>query len=151
MKVEQSEYFQSLLQSKQTTQPKTDDFYAELERQTINTIKTQYDAKNPQEESTNPAAEAFRQELTSMGAVAFFYNFNMEKIEELIEEKKQELKASLGLDEGANPPLEGQERAQALAHLEQMLESYTKQLREQMEAKSVLEGKKSPLDLLISS
>lgn len=146
MKVEQSSYFQSLIESKQVTKPKSDDFSAELERQLINTLKTQATQIESNKEGTFSDVEAFKQQLTSMGAPQFFYNFNMEKIEKLLEEKREMLESALGLDEELDEPLAGQERDDALKHLETMLESFGEQLRAQMEAKSILESGKSPLD-----
>lgn len=146
MKIEQSSYFQSLVQSKQITQPKPDDFSAQLERELINTLKAQAIQGETKEDTNFPDVEAFREKLTSLGAPQFFYNFNMEKIEKLLEEKRELLEKALGLDEEALEPVVGEKREQALKHLETMLESFGKQLRAQMEAKSILESGKSPLD-----
>ncbi len=55
-------------------------------------------------------AKDFTQKLTSVGALAFYQNFNQEKIEKLVEEKREELMRKLGLDENKQPPLEGKEK-----------------------------------------
>jgi len=68
-----------------------------------------------------------------------------------LEEKREELKKSLGLDENAIPPLEGSDRKDALASLEDMMSAYAKELMERMEAKAELEDrKKSPIAFLLS-
>jgi hypothetical protein len=146
MKVEQSSYFQSLVESKQATQPKSDDFSAQLERQLLNVLKAQVVENTPSEDAIASEVEAFKQNLTSMGATQFFYNFNMEKIEKLLEEKRDSLEKTLGLDDEALVPLQGEKRDEALKSLDTMLESYAKQLREQMEALSMLESGESPLE-----
>lgn len=149
MKVEQSSYFQSLVESKQATQPKSDDFSAQLERQLLNVLKAQVVENTPSEDAIASEVEAFKQNLTSMGATQFFYNFNMEKIEKLLEEKRDSLEKTLGLDDEALVPLQGEKRDEALKSLDTMLESYAKQLREQMEALSMLESGESPLESLL--
>jgi len=149
MKVEQSSYFQSLVQSKQITQPKPDDFSAELERQLINTLKAQATQSEAKKEASFSDVEDFKQKLTSMGAPQFFYNFNMEKIEKLLDEKREMLEKSLGLDEENLTPAGQEKQEQALSDLETMLVSYANQLKEQMEARSILESGKSPLESLL--
>lgn len=131
----------------QQTKAKTEEFATELERQLINSIKSQL----PEAESVNEEVEVFREKLTSMGAVAFFQHFNMEKIEKMLEEKREELEAALGLDETTEPPLEGKERENALGALEEMMEAYAKQIKEQMAARKELEKEgSSPLQSLLA-
>jgi len=113
-----------------------DTFEKMIERQLLSMLEEQ----NPKEEK-DPEIEKFRQDLKSYGALAFYQKLNLEKIEKLIEEKKEELKKSLGLDDTKQPPLEGQDKLDALQTLDEMLSSYTKQLLEQMQARSELEGK----------
>lgn len=71
----------------------------------------------------------FTQKLTSVGALAFYQNFNQEKIEKLVEEKREELMRKLGLDENKQPPLEGKEKQDALSSLEELLRNYQKEVQ----------------------
>ncbi len=125
-------------------QAKVTEFASELEKQLINTIK-------PEEPKRDPAVVDFLEKLTSYGAASYLQQLNFEKIEKLLEEKREELKKSLGLDENSIPPLEGTDRKNALASLEDMMSAYAKELMERMEAKAELEErKKSPIAFLLS-
>ncbi len=77
--------------------------------------------------SQDEALVAFKEALRTKGALQFYQDYNFEKIEKMIEEKKAELMDKLGLGENAQPPLVGDERASALASLEDMLDAYRKQ------------------------
>ena len=136
-----------LTSTEKNKQAKITEFASELEKQLINTIKTQ----KPQEPERDPAVVEFLEELTSYGAVFYLQQLNFEKIEKLLEEKREELKKSLALDENAHPPLEGPNRVNALASLEDMMSAYAKELMQRMEAKEELENrKKSPITFLLS-
>ncbi len=132
------------------TKAKITEFASELEKQLINTIKTQ----KPEEPKRDEEVVAFLEQLTSQGAVSYIQQLNLEKIEKLLEEKREKLKESLGLHENANPPLEGKARENALASLEEMMSAYAKELNERMAAKSELEDNQektnSPLSSLLS-
>jgi len=127
MKVEQSQFVQSLALAKEAVAPKSDAFSAELERQLMQTIKGQAPEKK---EEKDPEVQAFKEQLTSMGAVAFFQHFNMEKIEKLLEEKRKELEAAFNVE-----ALGEKERASALVKIEELLEQYAKELQERLNAK----------------
>lgn len=136
-----------LTSTDKNAQAKITEFASELEKQLINTIKS----KKAEEPKRDPEVVSFLEKLTSHGAVSYLQQLNLEKIEKLLEEKREELKKSLGLDENAVSPLEGVDRENALASLEEMLSAYAKELMERMEAKEELEGrKKSPLASLLS-
>ncbi|NLC28088.1 MAG: hypothetical protein GX780_04870 [Campylobacteraceae bacterium] len=149
MRVEQNELTNSLIQAAKATKPKTDEFSAELERQMVNTLKTQKNEDASKSESSSFDVDAFKQQLSSMGAVVFVQHQNMEKIEKLLEDKRKELEERLGLNKDANPPLSEERRANALIELEEMLNSFAKELKEQMKAKALLEKNESPLDSLL--
>ncbi|MBE0496113.1 MAG: hypothetical protein IBX45_06855 [Campylobacterales bacterium] len=140
MKVEQNQLVQSLTPSKQDSDAKSDAFSAELERQLMQAIKGQ----SPVKKEEDPEVVAFKERLTSLGATAFFQQFNMEKIEKLIEEKREALKESFNVD-----GLEGKERVEALAKIEEILQEFAKELQERLAAKQELEEKKSPLASLL--
>ena len=136
-----------LTSGEKNTQAKITEFASELEKQLINTIKTQ----KPEEPKRDEEVVAFLEQLTSYGAVSYVQQLNLEKIEKLLEEKREQLKESLGLGEGTNPPLEGSARDNALASLEDIMSDYAKELMQRLEAKAELEDKsKSPLASLLS-
>lgn len=89
---------------------------------------------------TSSDVEHFLDQLTSMGASAFWINFNLEKIQDKIEEKRQELMDKLGLNDDSKNQMTSDERKQALDSLEEMLDDYIKELMEQMEAKKELDN-----------
>lgn len=92
--------------------------------------------------------EQFKSQLTSMGASNFWLNFNMEKIQSKIEEKRKELATQLGLDKEGDEALSLEEREEALANLDEMLKDYIKQLLKEMEAKKQLENQGDKPNLL---
>ncbi|WP_024954543.1 hypothetical protein [Sulfurospirillum arcachonense] len=131
----------------QNTQANITQTNNEFEKQLINAIKTQ----KPEEPEKDEAVETFKEQLTSQGALKYIQNFNLEKIEKLLEEKRETLKATLGLDEATQPPLEGDARDSALATLDTMMSDYAKELQERMAAQTQLENNtKSPLSSLLS-
>lgn len=89
---------------------------------------------------TDSDVENFLDQLTSMGASAFWINFNLEKIQDKIEQKREELMEKLGLDEENVNEMTSEEKTEALDNLEEMLNSYIKELMEQMEAKKELDS-----------
>ncbi|MBP9565729.1 MAG: hypothetical protein KBE02_00415 [Sulfurospirillum sp.] len=95
--------------------------------------------------SQDEALEAFKEALRTKGALQFYQDYNFEKIEKMIEEKKAELMDKLGLSEDAQTPLVGEERANALASLDEMLDAYRKQLQEKMQAEDELKQQTSTL------
>lgn len=99
--------------------------------------------------SQDEALEAFKEALRTKGALQFYQDYNFEKIEKMIEEKKAELMDKLGLGENAQPPLVGDERASALASLEDMLDAYRKQLQEKMQAEDELKQQTSTLSTFL--
>jgi len=142
MTVEESRFVQSLVNVKKNVKPKSDEFSAELERQLMQTIKSQA----PAPEAEDPEITAFKEQLTSMGAAALFQHFNMEKIEKLLEEKRKELEKAFDVEN-----LGGEEKAKALASIESILQDYAKELQERLAAKRELEDQKSPLASLLNS
>jgi DNA-binding transcriptional MerR regulator len=68
------------------------------------------------------ALQQFKKDLTSKGALKFLYDFNMERIEEMVEKYREDLLKNLG----ENPSPE------ELAEIEKMVEDYRKKLLEQL-------------------
>jgi len=68
------------------------------------------------------ALQKFKKDLTTKGAIKFLYDYNMEKIEEMVEKYKEKLLENLS----ENPTPE------ELAQINDMVETYRKQLLEQL-------------------
>jgi len=90
------------------------------------------DEKNDEDGSL----QKFRDDLTSKGALKFLYDFNMEKIEEMVQKYRDELLKNLGEDPSP----------QELAEVEKMVEDYRKQLLEELAELNDTE-KNSPLNI----
>jgi len=95
--------------------------------------------------ASNSDVEAFLSGLKEKGALAFYQDYNAEKIEKLMEEKKEELTEKLGLSDTAEPPLTGTDREEALANLQDSLDAYRKQLQEKMQAEDKLDQQNTML------
>lgn len=122
-------------------------FAAILESQ-IGSSSTSAAATTTSSES-NAAVEAFKEALSSKGALEFYQDYNFEKIEKLLEEKKAELEDKLGLSADAQSPLTGEARETALSSLSDMLDAYKKQLQEKMQAEDKLEQQASTLSTFL--
>ncbi|MCR1810832.1 MULTISPECIES: hypothetical protein [Sulfurospirillum] len=101
--------------------------------------------KDSETTQRDPAVETFLEDLKTKGALAFYQDYNFEKIEKLIEEKKAELTEKLGLGESTQPPLTGKAREDALTSLDDMLDAYRKQLQEKMQAEDKLDQQNTML------
>lgn len=128
--------------------PKTANFETELQRQLIDNLKSQQD---PNEIQTDASLEDFKRALSSRGALNYLQEQNLEKIEALLEKKKQELMDSLGLGDKTQPPLSGEERKTALETLETILNDYRKQLQEQMQASDKTKNNNTALSTLLQN
>lgn len=123
----------------------TTDFQAELQRQLIDNLQAQ---KKPTEKQTDAQVEEFKRELTSIGALAFMQEHNLQKIEELVEKKRAELKESLGLN-NTTTPLSEKELKSTLETLEAMLSDYKKELLEKAQAQEKLDKNNAILSSLL--
>lgn len=112
------------------------EFETELQRQLIENLQSQ---KKVEDIQSDVGLEEFKRKLSSMGAVGFLQAFNLDKIETLIEKKKDELIHELGLSENTVPPLSQNESKEALKTLEALLDNYKKELLEKMKAEEKLE------------
>jgi len=86
----------------------------------------------PETSEQDTAIAAFKEALSSKGALQFYQDYNNEKIEKMIEAKKAELTDKLGLNDDAQPPLVGENRQNALANLDQMMSDYRKDLMDKL-------------------
>lgn len=134
--------------SKTKEVPSTANFETELQRQLIDNLKSQQDTSNVQ---TDAAVEDFKRELSSRGALTFLQEQNLEKIETLLEKKKQELMDSLGLGDSTQPPLAGEEKKTALQTLESMLSDYKKQLLEEIQTSNKTKTNNTTLSSLLQN
>ena len=126
----------------------TTEFESELQRQLMDNLKSQNVEKEVQSDA---AVEEFKWELSSIGALGFLQSFNLEKIEELIEKKKEELMEALGLSDKTQPPLSAQERTTALQTLEDLLADYKKELLEKTQAEAKLEKNNTALSSVLQN
>ncbi len=114
------------------------DFAAALDK----SIDKQKDEKNIVKSVTSSDVEIFLNKLTSMGASAFWLNFNYEKIQEKIDEKRLEFMEKLGLNK---EDLEKEEKTNLIEELDKMLQDYIKELSKQASIKDELENSTSQL------
>ena len=127
-------------------------FADELEKQLASNNSTNTNPNKPEVTETSESdamVEEFKNALGTKGALTFFQDYNNEKIEKIIEEKKAELEGKLGLSADSQPPLTGEARAEALATLDQMLSDFRKQLMDKLNADNKLEQQNSILNTFL--
>ena len=113
-------------------------------------MKTTMNQSAITEQSESDAmVEEFKNPLGSKGALTFFQDYNNEKIEKMIEEKKAELEGKLGLSANMQPPLTGNARTEALASLDQMLSDFRKQLIDKLNADTKIDQQNSMLNTFL--
>lgn len=86
----------------------------------------------------NLDVDKFREKLRELGASAFYMSFNLEKIEQKLEEKRKELEENANLDS-----LSGEEKTKAIATIDKMLEDYKKELLKQLNEQSQMQKQAS--------
>ena len=114
-----------------------------VESSKSNTTTTASSTKN------SDALESFKESLKSKGALQFYQDYNQEKIDKMIEEKKAELMDKLGLSSDSQPALTGTDRETALANLNDMLDAFKKQLQEKMRAEDQLQQQANSLSTFL--
>lgn len=127
-------------------------FADELEKQLVSNNSTNTNPNKPEATETSESdamVEEFKNTLGTKGALTFFQDYNNEKIEKMIEEKKAELMDKLGLGESTQPPLTGNDRTEALASLDQMLSDFRKQLMDKLNADNKLDQQNSMLNTFL--
>lgn len=80
----------------------------------------------------DPAVEAFVKNLREKGARVALNEMNQEKIEKLLEERREMLEDLYGLN--SNPPLPAEQRAKIEADIDKELQDYKKELMERFKA-----------------
>lgn len=123
-------------------------FAEELKKQLATKTNTNTSATTEQSES-DAMVEEFKNTLGTKGALTFFQDYNNEKIEKMIEEKKAELEGKLGLSAETQPPLTGDARTEALATLDQMMSDFRKQLMDKLNADSKIDQQNSMLNTFL--
>jgi len=115
----------------QSSDPEFEGFLKDLRNEYAGTILSEYKSRDEINDS-DFALQKFKDDLITKGALKFLYDFNMEKIEEMVEKYKAELLKELE----ENPELE--------LDIDKMVNDYRKQLLERLaeledeENKSVL-------------
>ncbi|QIR76550.1 hypothetical protein FA592_10075 [Sulfurospirillum diekertiae] len=126
----------------------TSSFAEEFQKQ-IATKTTMNQSAITEPSESDAMVEEFKKTLGSKGALTFFQDYNNEKIEKMIEEKKAELEDKLGLSADAQPPLTGNARAEALASLDQMLSDFRKQLMDKLNTDTKIDQQNSMLNTFL--
>ena len=112
--------------------------------------KTDINAPAATEQSESDAmVEEFKNTLGTKGALTFFQDYNNDKIEKMIEEKKAELEGKLGLSADTQPPLIGNAKTEALASLDQMMSVFRKQLMEKLNGDRKIDQQNSMLNTFL--
>lgn len=112
--------------------------------------KDKEESKAPSYGVTDSEVNSFLHKLTSMGASAFWLHFNLEKIQDKIEKKRDELMQEAGLDKIDDEKKASKKVQDALQEIEAILEDYAKELMEQIKAKEELEKSQKPSSVLAS-
>jgi len=132
----QSIYGSLIMSSTQKSSDITDDFAASLaaeEKKTATKTKREIESEKTAEE-----VKAFFAKMDKYGnALSYVVNSNLEKIKELIDKKKEELKKAAGFY--SEPPLSPEAKADAMKEIEKILAEYTKELLKELEDKSKAE------------
>lgn len=113
--------------NQQNSTTKSGSFEDTLKNVSLKTSSTQ-DSK-----ITNLDIQSFKDNLTSMGASAFWLQFNLQKIAEEVEKKREELMKAF--DEQSKNMTQDQKDT-ALADIEKILEEYAKKLLAQAKERS---------------
>jgi len=101
--------------------PEFEGFLKDIRASYTGEVKSDFKSRDEINED-DIALQQFKKDLTTKGALKFIYDFNMEKIEEMVEKYRQELLKNLG----ENPTPE------ELAEVEKLVEDYRKKLLEQL-------------------
>jgi len=117
----------------QTSDPEFEGFVKDLRNQYAGTQVSDYKSRDEINDD-DFALQKFKDDLTNKGALKFLYDFNMEKIEEMVEKYKEELLKEME----ENPELD--------LDIEKMVSEYRKQLLERL-SELEDEGDKSVLNV----
>ena len=93
--------------------------------------------------------EEFKNTLGKKGALTFLQDYNADKIQKILDEKKAELMDKLGLSDSAQPSLTGDARSEALSTLDQMMSDFQKQLMEKLNADDKLSQQNTMLSTFL--
>lgn len=141
--------FLSTLTKVTTKDSLSEDSFANILASQLDGSTSSSDESTISSSESNAAVEAFKEALTSKGALQFYQDYNQEKIEKLMEEKKAELEDTLGLSEDSVPALSGEDRENALSMMDTMLDAYRKQLQEKMQAEDELDQENTMLNTFL--
>lgn len=142
----------TLTQTKNESSSALSSFAEEFHKQLAANSNTNTNPNKPAATETSESdamVEEFKNTLGTKGALTFFQDYNNEKIEKMIEEKKAELEGKLGLSADTQPPLTGDARAEALTSLDQMLSDFRKQLMDKLNADNKIDQQNSTLNTFL--
>ena len=146
-KISQS-FSSTLVSLKNDSTSATSSFAEEFQKQIASKTSINQTAVTEPSES-DAMVDEFKKTLGAKGSLAFFQDYNNEKIEKMIEEKKAELMDKLGLGETTQPPLTGNARTEALSSLDQMMSDFRKQLMDKLNADTKIDQQNSMLNTFL--
>ena len=101
-------------------------------------IKSVNEKKEAAKNKQNAKIEKFKQDLFNYGPMGLAFKLNMDKIQEKIDKKREELKAQYNVEN-----LHGDELTKTLKAIDETLMIYEKQIREEMKAQKELEDQQN--------
>lgn len=119
----------------QSDDPEFEQFLKDIRTSYTGEVKNDFKSRDEKNDE-DVALQQFKKDLTTKGAVKFLYDFNMEKIEEMVEKYRQELLKNLGEDPTPDE----------LAEVEKLVEEFRKNLLEQLSELND-ENKNSPFNI----
>jgi len=129
----QSQYFDYSAPTASNSSASSESFTISDGTQKVEKTKKEIEAAKSDEE-----IKAFFKKMKEAGnALTYVVKSNLEKIKQLIEEKKEELKKASGFY--SEPPLSPEAKAEAMKGIEKALDEYKKELMKELEDKSKAE------------
>jgi len=127
-------------------------FEEEFQKQLASNSNTNSNPNKPaatEKSESDAMVEEFKNTLGKKGALTFLQDYNADKIQKILDEKKAELMDKLGLSDSTQPSLTGDTRSEALSTLDQMMSDFQKQLMEKLNADDKLSQQNTMLSTFL--
>jgi hypothetical protein len=128
-------------------------FEEEFQKQLASNSSTNSNPNKPaatELSESDAMVEEFKNTLGKKGALTFLQDYNADKIQKILDEKKAELMDKLGLNnDSTQPALTGDARSEALSTLDQMMSDFKKQLMEKLNADDKLSQQNTMLSTFL--
>ena len=102
-------------------------------------VKSADEKKEAAKNEQTAKIEKFKQDLFNYGPMGLAFKLNMDKIQEKLDKKREELKALYGVEN-----MQGDELTKTLKAIDEVMMIYEKQIREELKAQSELEKQQNP-------